>query len=193
MGGILSNFWGGGSAPSCPPPPPLHAGAHDCGECFKTKFDQNIHKNAPNCTIFHHFLGGACPRTPLPCTACNVATCIYTLLKKLHASVKSCNVCTFIAFWKKNDDKKGPLFSIFKRSPKEPLQLIKNNHAMVVSIVLQKHYFYGICAFSKKTQLISRVLVRSLKSLILRVTNVKRQNLTHPKAAKLATLHIIPA
>ena len=32
------------------------------------------------------------------------------------------------------------------------------------------------------------LLVRSLKSLILRATNVKKQNLTHPKAAKLAKL-----
>ena len=28
------------------------------------KFDQNIHQNAPNCTILKNFLGGACPRTP---------------------------------------------------------------------------------------------------------------------------------
>ena len=33
--------------------------------------DQNIHQHAPNCTIFQNFLG---------------------------RSVKSCNLCTFIAF-----------------------------------------------------------------------------------------------
>ena len=43
---------------------------------FKTKSDQNIHQNAPNCTILKNFLGGACPRIPLPnrmaspCAAC---------------------------------------------------------------------------------------------------------------------------
>ena len=52
---------------------------------------------------------------------------------------------------------KGTLFPI------GPLQFIKNNLALVASIDMQKHYFHGICAFSKKTQLISRVLVRSLK------------------------------
>ena len=39
------------------------------------KSDPNIHQNAPNCSIFKNFLGGACPRTPLakrmasPCAA----------------------------------------------------------------------------------------------------------------------------
>ena len=32
---------------------------------LKTKCDQNIHQNAPNCTILKKILGGACPRTPL--------------------------------------------------------------------------------------------------------------------------------
>ena len=32
---------------------------------FSSKFDPNIHQNAPNCTIFRIFFGGACPRTPL--------------------------------------------------------------------------------------------------------------------------------
>ena len=31
---------------------------------LKTRSDQNIHQNAPNCTILNKFLGGACPRTP---------------------------------------------------------------------------------------------------------------------------------
>ena len=42
----------------------------------------------------------------------------------------------------------------------------------------------------EKKQLILRVLVRSLKKSILRVTNIKKQNITHPKAAKLATLYM---
>ena len=46
--------------------------------------------------------------------------------------------------------------------------------------------------FLKKLS-ISRILVRSLKSQILRVKNVKNQNLTHPKAAKLAILTWAPA
>ena len=32
---------------------------------LKTKSDQNIHQNAPNCTILKKFIGGACPRTSL--------------------------------------------------------------------------------------------------------------------------------
>ena len=55
---------------------------------FKDKSDQNIHQNAPNCTILKNFLGGACPRTPLtkrmasPCAACRFATCKFPNLKK---------------------------------------------------------------------------------------------------------------
>ena len=89
-----------------------------------------------------------------------------------------------LPFDKKND-KKGPLFPNLKRSP----SIHKNNPALVASIVLKKIYFHGICALSKKIHLI--LCVRS-KSKILRVKNVKKQNLTHPKAAKLATLTVWP-
>ena len=53
-----------------------------------TKSDQNIHQNAPNCTILKKFLGWACPRTPLAkrmaslCAACRFATCKFPNLKK---------------------------------------------------------------------------------------------------------------
>ena len=56
-----------------------------CTPRLKETSDQNIHQNAPNCTIFPNFLGGTCPRAPLPCTACSVATCMYTLPEKLSA------------------------------------------------------------------------------------------------------------
>ena len=55
---------------------------------LKTKSDQNIHQNAPNCTILKKILGGACPRTSLakrmasPCAACHFATCKFPNLKK---------------------------------------------------------------------------------------------------------------
>ena len=39
---------------------------------------------------------------------------------------------------------KGPIFPISKRST----SIHKNNPALDVSIVLQKHHFHGICAFS---------------------------------------------
>ena len=52
----------------------------------------------------------------------------------------------------------GPLFPILKRF----ISIHKNNPTLVVSIVLQKHYFHGICTFYKN------------KQLILRVTNVKK-------------------
>ena len=46
-----------------------------------------------------------------------------------------------------------------------------------------------ICTFSKKKRLISRVLVRLLKKAkFYALQMLKKQNLTHPKAAKLATL-----
>ena len=32
---------------------------------LRTKSDQNVHQNAPNCTILKNFLGAACPQTPL--------------------------------------------------------------------------------------------------------------------------------
>ena len=59
---------------------------------------------------------------------------------------------------------------------------------MVASIVLKKIYFNGICALSKKNSQFHAFLCVRSKSQILRVKNVKNQNLTHPKAAKLATL-----
>ena len=58
---------------------------------FEKKSDQNIHQNAQ---FFYFFLN---EHTHEPfCHA------IYTLLKKkyLHPSVKACNVCAFVAFWK---------------------------------------------------------------------------------------------
>ena len=87
---------------------------------------------------------------------------------------------------------KGPLFPILNRST----SIHKNNSALVVSIVLQKHYFTKFTVFVrflKKTQLISRVLVRSLKIAQFYALQMfkKKQNLTHPKAAKLATLEVI--
>ena len=56
---------------------------------LKTKSDQNIHQNSPNCTILKNFLGGAYPRTPLakrmasPCAACRYATCKFPNRKKI--------------------------------------------------------------------------------------------------------------
>ena len=53
---------------------------------------------------------------------------------------------------------------------KDPLQFIKNNPALVASVVLKKIYFHGVCALSKKIHLIC---VHS-KTQILRVQNVKK-------------------
>ena len=80
----------------------------------------------------------------------------------------------------------GPLFLIFKRSS----SIHKNNPALVASIVLKKIYFHGICELSKKYIEFHAFLCLRSKSQILRVKNVKKQNLTHPKAAKLATLSL---
>ena len=81
-----------------------------------------------------------------------------------------------LPFEKKTRYKKVHFSHIFKRSS----SIHKNNPALIASIVLKKIYFHGICALFKK-------YIYS-KSKILRVKNVKKQNLTHPKAAKLATL-----
>ena len=64
-----------------------------------------------------------------------------------------------LLFFKKKYDTKGPLFPIFKRSS----SIHKNNPALVASIVLEKIYFHGICALSKKIHLFSCVHVCSLK------------------------------
>ena len=66
-------------------------------------------KYRPKRTKLHHFSKFSrrnLPQTPLPGTAFNVATCIHIWKNYLHASVKSCNVCAFIAFWKKMTIKK---------------------------------------------------------------------------------------
>ena len=76
----------------------------------------------------------------------------------------------------------------FSQFLKSPLQFIKNNSALIASIVLKKIYSHGICALSKK-KIHAFFCVRS-KSQVLRVKNVKKTNLTHPKAAKLAILRV---
>ena len=88
-----------------------------------------------------------------------------------------------LSLFEKKTIQKGPLFPIFKKSS----SIHKNNSALIASIVLKKIYSHGICALSKK-KIHAFFCVRS-KSQILRVKNVKKTNLTHPKAAKLATLY----
>ena len=91
-------------------------------------------------------------------------------------------------FKRKNYDTKRSTFPIFKRT----FLIHKNNPALFASIVLKKIYFHGICALSKKKQLILCVLVRSLKKPnFTRYKCLKKNNLMHPKAAKLATLQFV--
>ena len=92
-------------------------------------------------------------------------------------------------FLEKITIKKGPLFPISKRST----SIHKNNPAysmgyIWVSIVLQKHYFHGIYAFSKKKGNFTRSCAFAQKVKFYALQMLKKQNLTHPKAAKLATL-----
>ena len=85
---------------------------------------------------------------------------------------------------KKITIQKGPLFQIFKRSSS-----IHNNPALVASIVLKKIYFHGICALSKKKPVnFTRSCAFAQKAKFYALKMLKKQNLTHPKAAKLATL-----
>ena len=95
--------------------------------------------------------------TPLPC---NIYTSEKLICTPMLNPVMYARLSLFVS--KPIYVINGPLFPILKRSTSTH----KNNPALVVhvSIVLQKHYFHGICAFSKKIkQLISRVLVRSSK------------------------------
>ena len=50
---------------------------------FTNLFLQNILQNAPNCTIFLNFLGGAYPRTPLACNTIHNHANTPTFLKIL--------------------------------------------------------------------------------------------------------------
>ena len=63
---------------------------------LKTKSDQNVHQNAPNCTILKNFLGAACPQTPPSKAhglgaACRETTCKFPNLTKDH-SWPSCQI-----------------------------------------------------------------------------------------------------
>ena len=51
-----------------------------------------------------------------------------------------------------------------------------------------KHYFHGIYAFSKKKGNFTRSFAFAQKVKFYALQMLKKQNLTHPKAAKLATL-----
>ena len=67
----------------------------------------------------------------------------------------------------------------------------KNNPALVASIVLKKIYFHGICALSKKMHLILHAYTRSCafaQKAKFYALKLLKKNLTHPRAAKLATL-----
>ena len=79
---------------------------------------------------------------------------------------------------------KGALFSILKRST----SIYKNNPALVVSIVLQKHYFTVFVRFLKKTVHFTRSCAFAQIAQFYELQMIKKQNHTHPKAAKLATL-----
>ena len=59
---------------------------------------------------------------------------------------------------------------------------------MVASIVLKKIYLHGICALSKKYIKFHAFLCVRSKNKFYAIKMLKKQNLTHPKAAKLATL-----
>ena len=80
----------------------------------------------------------------------------------------------------------GPLFPILKRST----SIHESNPALIVSIVLQKHYFHVFFfAFSKKKPgnfTFSCAFAQIAQFYALQM--LKKHNLMHPKAAKLATL-----
>ena len=79
---------------------------------------------------------------------------------------------------------KGPLFPIFKRSS----SIHKNNPALVASIVLKKSSSTVFVRFLKNTFNFTRSCAFAQKAKFYALKMLKKQNLTHPKAAKLATL-----
>ena len=99
----------------------------------------------------------------------------------LHASVKSCNVCAFIAFWKKITIKKVH----FSQFLKGPLQFIKITlHSMISTFTVCMRFLKNRVNFTRSCAFAQKVKFYTLQML-------KKQNLTHPKAAKLATLDLI--
>ena len=87
-------------------------------------------------------------------------------------------------FLKKNTIQKGPLFLIFKRSS----SIHKNNIALAASIVLKKLTSTVFVRFLKNTFNFTRSCAFAQKAKFYALKMLKKQNLTHPKAAKLATL-----
>ena len=79
---------------------------------------------------------------------------------------------------------KDPLFPIFKRSS----SIFKNNPALVVSIVLKKSTSTVFVRFLKNAYNFTRSCAFAQKAKFYALKMLKKQNLTHHKAAKFATL-----
>ena len=92
-----------------------------------------------------------------------------------------------LSLFGKNHDKKGLLFPIFKRST----SIHKNNPALYglygYQLFCKNTTFTVFRRFRKKTVNFTRSCVRS-KSQFYELQMLKKQNLTHSIAAKLATL-----
>ena len=77
---------------------------------FKIISRNFLSKYTPKRAIFQNFLGEACPEHLYHAQhAVSRHAYIHFWKHYLHASVKSCNVCAFISFWKKNYGGNGPL------------------------------------------------------------------------------------
>ena len=84
-------------------------------------------------------------------------------------------------------DTKRSTFPIFKRSS----SIHKNNSALVASIVLKKSTSTIFVRFLKNTFKFTRSCAFAQKAKFYVLNMLKKQNLTHPNAAKLATLQNI--
>ena len=87
-------------------------------------------------------------------------------------------------FLEKNTIQKCPLFPIFKRSS----SIHKNKPVLVASIVLKKSTSTVFVRFLKSTFNFTRFCAFAQKAKFYALKMLKKQNLTHPKATKLATL-----
>ena len=87
---------------------------------------------------------------------------------------------------KKITIQKGPLFTIFIKSS----SIHKNNPPLVASIVLKKSTSTVFVRFLNNTFNFTRSCAFAQKAKFYALKMLKKQNLTHPIAAKLATLRV---
>ena len=109
---------------------------------------------------------------------------IAPLLKIFSENLLNPVMYAHLLLFEKNTIQKCPLFPIFKRSS----LIHKNKPALVASIVLKKSTATVFVRFLKNTFNFTRSCAFAQKAKFYALKMLKKQNLTHPKATKLAPL-----